>query len=66
MLPSSLTCDAPVASKANFGLESWFAVSFTAPLILAPFRVGLEITILTPCVGQICSRVRKRSVSPEI
>ena len=43
MFPSSETCDAPLASRANLGPLSCFAVSFTAPRILAAALVGLEI-----------------------
>jgi hypothetical protein len=59
MFPSSETCDAPLASRANLGPVSCFAVSFTAPRILAPALVWLERTTLIPCVGQIWSCVRK-------
>jgi len=53
MFPSSKTRDAPLASRANLGPVSCFAVSLTAPRILAAALVGLEITTLIPCVGQI-------------
>ena len=59
MFPSSETRDAPLASRANLGPVSCFAVSFTAPRILAAALVGLEIETLIPCVGQIWSCVRK-------
>ena len=59
MFPSSETFDAPLASRANLGPVSCFAVSLTAPRILAAALVGLEIETLIPCVGQIWSCVRK-------